>query len=66
MECSRWKELATSMKFHAQVASLANSRTEFRFLNGSAPIIIGEGDNTRDNLPLLNTILDQVIYLFLY
>ena len=53
------------MKFHAQVAHLANSRTEFRFLNGASPIILGDGTDNGEKLRLLNTLLDQVTPLSL-
>lgn len=58
-ECSRWKELSTAMKFHAQVAHLTNCRTEFRFLNLSAPIVLGE-EGSEGRLRTLNNLLDQV------
>lgn len=54
------------MRFQGKVADLTNSRTEFRFLNNSAPIVIGEGENSEQNLIILNDILDQVIQLFNY
>lgn len=47
------------MKFHAQVAELAHAPTEFRLLNGSAPIVIGRGDDNGQNLALLNTLFNQ-------
>lgn len=46
------------MKFHAQVAHLSNSRTEFRFLNSANPVIIGEADSF-EKLQVLNRLLDQ-------
>jgi hypothetical protein len=48
------------MKFHAQVAELAQAPTEFRLLNGSSPIVIGRGDDNGQNLTLLNALLSQV------
>jgi hypothetical protein len=48
------------MKFHAQVAELAHAPTEFRLLNGSAPVVIGRGDDNGQNLSLLNTLFNQV------
>jgi hypothetical protein len=48
------------MKFHAEVAALAGAPTEFRLLNGSAPIVIGRGEDT-GSLSLLNTLLNQVL-----
>jgi hypothetical protein len=59
-ECSRWSELTAAMKFHAQVAELAHAPTEFRLLNGSAPVVIGRGDDNGQNLSLLNALLDKV------
>lgn len=45
VQCSRWIELTESLKFHAGLAKAACSPTEFRLLNGSAPIRIGLTDN---------------------
>jgi hypothetical protein len=43
--CSRWSELTTSLKFHANLARSANAPTEFRMLNGAPPILIGAYDD---------------------
>jgi len=41
INCSRWKELTESLKFHANVAHIARAPSEFRFLNEYAPISLG-------------------------
>jgi hypothetical protein len=46
--CSRWSELVDALRFHANLAYAGKIPTEFRFLNGSAPLKIGYGDVTRD------------------
>lgn len=46
--CTRWDELVSALKFHAGVAKAACARTEFRLLNGSAPITIGVNDGNDD------------------
>lgn len=43
VECSRWTELADSLRFHARVSHIAHARTEFRLLNGYNPILLGAG-----------------------
>ena len=62
VECSRWKELTDALKFHAQLADIAQAPTEFRLLNGAPPIVVGRGNDGGENLRLLNTIFDQVGY----
>lgn len=44
VSCTRWSELTESLRFHAGLAKAAGALTEFRLLNGSAPIVIGSGD----------------------
>lgn len=41
--CSRWEELTETMRFHAGLAEAARAPTEFRLLNGSLPILVGDG-----------------------
>jgi hypothetical protein len=43
ISCSRWQELTQALTFHAEAAKLAGAPTEFRLLNGAAPIVIGTG-----------------------
>jgi hypothetical protein len=43
--CTRWAELTDAMRFHAGLAQAACAPTEFRFLNGSAPIMVGRPDD---------------------
>ena len=63
VQCSRWKELADAMKFHAQLAHISDACTEFRLLNGAQPIIIGNTpgmDKTQpsDAMAMFNAVLD--------
>eukprot|EP00600_Ochromonadales_sp_CCMP1393_P002840 CAMPEP_0174987736 /NCGR_PEP_ID=MMETSP0004_2-20121128/19719_1 /TAXON_ID=420556 /ORGANISM="Ochromonas sp., Strain CCMP1393" /LENGTH=376 /DNA_ID=CAMNT_0016240841 /DNA_START=180 /DNA_END=1310 /DNA_ORIENTATION=- len=44
MGCSRWDELTEGLKFHIDFARHASAPTEFRLLNGAAPIKIGYND----------------------
>lgn len=39
--CSRWMELIDSMRFHMKLAHCGHIPSEFRFLNGSAPLKLG-------------------------
>ena len=41
VNCSRWSELTEAMRFHADLAKVAQAPTEFRLLNGAAPLNIG-------------------------
>lgn len=45
VQCSRWTELTSSLKFHALLAHTAKNPSEFRLLNGAQPIVIGENDD---------------------
>jgi hypothetical protein len=59
VSCTRWAELTAALNFHATVAKAANAPTQFRLLNGSTPIMIGDGSdpdgmNHRTFMTLLN------------
>ena len=41
--CSRWTELVDALKFHVGVARHGRAPSEFRLLNSSEPILIGDG-----------------------
>ena len=41
--CSRWDELTDAIRFHASLAEAACAPTEFRLLNASAPLVLGQG-----------------------
>lgn len=41
IQCTRWSELTSSLKFHAQLAHAAKAPTEFRLLNNCEPILVG-------------------------
>lgn len=58
--CTRWEELTCSVKFLAGVAKASGAATEFRVLNGSAPIMIGNGDaNEADRYQILMSLLSD-------
>jgi hypothetical protein len=60
INCARWTELTTALKFHAGLARVANAPTEFRLLNGAPPIMIGDGDDLDNNkFNTLNAIFDH-------
>ena len=59
VKCSRWNELCMTMKFHVLLAHEANAPTEFRFLNLSEPIIIGNGDSSHTNCDILLNLLNN-------
>ncbi len=43
IKCTRWAELTSALSFHATIAKAANAPSQFRLLNGSTPITIGDG-----------------------
>eukprot|EP01039_Chlorochromonas_danica_P008794 gene8794-9698_t len=47
--CSRWAELEASLTFHSNLAYHANAPTEFRLLNGAAPILIGDASDPQNS-----------------
>jgi hypothetical protein len=60
VQCSRWRELTETLKFHINFAHQALAPTEFRFLNNANPIRIGytdpgESDRVHAMLDLLNS-----------
>lgn len=42
ISCSRWAELSASLMFHSGLAHAAHAMSEFRLLNGSPPIVVGQ------------------------
>ena len=48
LSCSRWSELTEALHFHAGISHAARATSEFRLLNGSAPIIVGLGGASKD------------------
>jgi hypothetical protein len=48
VSCTRWQELTEALKFHASLAKAACAPTEFRLLNGSAPITVGTPDTMEE------------------
>jgi len=41
ISCTRWSELSASLKFHAELAHVANAPSEFRLLNNAEPVLVG-------------------------
>mmetsp|Transcript_13377 Transcript_13377/g.26743 ORF Transcript_13377/g.26743 Transcript_13377/m.26743 type:complete len:373 (-) Transcript_13377:92-1210(-) len=59
LACSRWVELTESLKFHVNFARQASAPTEFRLLNGAAPVKVGTTDaGEADRCVALNAILE--------
>jgi len=59
VKCSRWQELLDAVNFHAELSYQANLVTEFRFLNGSGPIVIDKTDGGRLELEQLRNLYDN-------
>ncbi|KAJ1422857.1 hypothetical protein B484DRAFT_452163 [Ochromonadaceae sp. CCMP2298] len=59
VQCTRWAELTSAMKFHVNLARQACAPSEFRLLNGASPIKIGY-DYTKEGeaFSTLNRLLD--------
>ena len=49
INCSRWDEMVGAIEFHVNLASKANSATDFRFLNQLAPKRVGVKEVDPDN-----------------
>jgi len=43
LRCTRWSELSAALKFHVRLADQLQAVSQFRFLNSSCPITIGDG-----------------------
>lgn len=43
VSCSRWAEVADTIRFHAGLAEAVGIPTEFRLLNGAPPLTLGRG-----------------------
>jgi len=55
-----WQELGESLRFHVELAKIANAPSEFRLLNALAPKIVGDPnvDPDHSNARALNKIFD--------
>jgi len=49
IQCTRWSELVSTLKFHAELAHAAKAPTQFRFLNNCEPIMVGTDDDLEGN-----------------
>jgi hypothetical protein len=57
--CTRWAELRETIKFHMKLSSLASAETEFRLLNGAAPIVVGaSAEDDATSMPILEALLN--------
>lgn len=59
VKCSRWEELANSMRFHAGLAHATKAPTEFRLLNDSHPVTLGVSKDEESTLEMLLGMLDS-------
>ena len=59
IRCSRWTEMAESIKFHASLAYSLNMPSEFRLLNSAPPIRIGGSEGNPEGVAILNTFLNE-------
>jgi hypothetical protein len=57
VKCSRWTELKAAVDFHAELAYLSQSPSEFRLLNAGAPLTIGKYEDNGEALQLFKGIL---------
>ena len=60
VRCTRWEELRETILFHAKLSCMLSAETEFRLLNGAAPIVLGT-TNEEDtiNLPIFEALLNH-------
>ena len=71
VSCTRWAEMAESLRFHSSLAQALNMPSDFRLLNGGAPIRIGGHDATPNGLSIFHGLLSGAagkysIILFYY
>lgn len=66
VKCSRWTELADALRFHVSLASALNVHSEFRLLNGSAPVIVGGPESTPESAIVMNALLDGSPCTFIF
>jgi hypothetical protein len=65
IQCTRWSELTSSLKFHAELAQAALAPTEFRLLNNCEPIMVGAPDDVDGvGLQAALTVRDPVFFFF--
>jgi hypothetical protein len=57
ISCTRWSELSSTLKFHAELAHIAHAPSEFRLLNNAEPVLVGRGDE--ESLTLVNDVLND-------
>lgn len=60
VQCTRWKELSEALKFHAQLAEIAGTPTEFRLLNGADPCVVGLKDDNGEALKFVTESFEDV------
>eukprot|EP00607_Mallomonas_marina_P009047 CAMPEP_0182417848 /NCGR_PEP_ID=MMETSP1167-20130531/2287_1 /TAXON_ID=2988 /ORGANISM="Mallomonas Sp, Strain CCMP3275" /LENGTH=350 /DNA_ID=CAMNT_0024591657 /DNA_START=200 /DNA_END=1249 /DNA_ORIENTATION=- len=59
VNCSRWSELTESLRFHVLLAEEARAPTEFRLLNGGAPVMVGFGNDHGEGRNRAMSLLDS-------
>ena len=60
ISCSRWMEMGEMVLFHAAFAKACHCRTQFRFLNGGAPIVLGNNDgNDEEKFRAIKSMLNE-------
>ena len=60
IKCTRWSELCSSLRFHAELSHAAKAPTEFRFLNLAEPVLVGSpSDEKGEGLEIFLKILDE-------
>ena len=59
IKCTRWSELAQSLRFMAKLSEVSHAPSEFRLLNNAEPVLVGKNDDNGSGLELLNEILED-------
>ena len=59
IQCTRWSELAETVKFHGELAYMSQAPTEFRFLNTGHPIQVGTTEDGGTSLSVLQGMLSE-------
>lgn len=59
VSCTRWSELAESLRFHAELAIAAQAPSEFRLINLHKPVMVGTGETDNESLEELYELFDN-------
>jgi hypothetical protein len=59
IQCTRWAELVSGLKFHAELSERLGCVSEVRLLNGADPCMVGLGDDDGEGLRFAQSAFDD-------